>query len=382
VSALETSPPDSLSSPRPAAARKPSAIRFGAATLGVLAGLAGLLALGNAAGSAGSERNDAHDASGDVAATIKTTSTDSVESADDSFAEPDAATQPATPAWAKVSRRQRADAAAHNIPVAFENRFGMRFVLVPSGTFTMGSPKGEPGHGENDAEHEPLPHVETLREPCYLAITEVTNAQFRRFRPEHRSGEAYGRSLDADAQPVVDVSCDDARAFAAWLSASDAGRTYRLPSETEWERAARGGTTTAFWWGSSSAEASRHANLADASAARVHSCEWAVAEDDGFAATAPVASYDTNPFGLYDMLGNVFEWCDPGSGATAAAPRVASASVSLCVARGGSWNECPTGCRAAHRLQTPGTAGAKSPTIGFRVAVSIPGAPPTPTRNE
>jgi sulfatase modifying factor 1 len=132
-----------------------------------------------------------------------------------------------------------------------------------------------------------------------LGRTEVTNAQFRQFRPDHRSGLYDGRSLDGDDQPAVKVSWRDAVAFAEWLSGR-AGSRFRLPTEAEWEHAARGGTRTARFWGADEENAARYANLKDRQEASL--------PGDGYAVTAPVGRLAANPFGLHDMLGNASEW--------------------------------------------------------------------------
>lgn len=139
-----------------------------------------------------------------------------------------------------------------------------------------------------------LPDGTELTRPLAVSRTEVTFAEWdacvaagacRKGRDDHHWGR--GR------RPVINVSWDDAVAYAGWLSAVT-GKHYRLPSGAEWEYAARGGTATAYWWGD--AIGSGHANC------RGCGSRW------GGVSTAPVASFPPNPFGLYDMNGNVWEW--------------------------------------------------------------------------
>ncbi|MEK0081939.1 formylglycine-generating enzyme family protein [Benzoatithermus flavus] len=177
-----------------------------------------------------------------------------------------------------------------------------------------------------------------------LARTEVTNAQFRQFRPEHRSGSFAGRSLDGDDQPVANVSWRDAVAYAAWLG-DRTGHRFRLPTEAEWEYAARGGTRTARFWGADEDDAARYANLK----------ERPGLPTDGHVVTAPVGSLAPNPFGLHDMLGNVSEWVEdaylPGAdryGDRRRNPKV-EGDGRLRVRRGGSFDDPPRIVRTSAR---------------------------------
>ena len=171
---------------------------------------------------------------------------------------------------------------------------GMVFVHVPAGCFQMGSPATEAGRYADEG-----PRHEVCVDDFWLAEMEVTNAQYRRFRPGHDSGSAKGGTLNGDTQPVVQVSWEQAQAYADWLSQRSA-YTFALPTEAEWEYACRAGTQTARPWGQ--ATACRHANVNDQTADGFFNCE------DGRPATAPVGHYASNAFGLYDMLGNVSEW--------------------------------------------------------------------------
>lgn len=228
---------------------------------------------------------------------------------------------------------------------------GMEMVRVPAGCFEM---------GELD--------VGVVGRVClrtfWLGRFEVTNAQFRRFRPSHRSGSFRGESLDGDDQPVVNISWRDAAAFAAWL-AERTGRRFRLPSEAEWEYAARAGTTTAWPWGATDDEAYRFANL------QKRPNEYRT--PDRFVVTAPVGSFAPNAFGLHDMIGNASEWVADGwtaggnrYGGKVDAPFV-EPSGALRVRRGGSFDEPPRQARSGSRDFYGAEFGV--PQTGFRLVM-------------
>lgn len=260
----------------------------------------------------------------------------------------------AVPAWARVAEEQLTEAERLGVPVAFENAIGMRFVLIPAGTFRMGSPPEEESREETETLHDV-----TLTRAYYLQTTEVTNRQYRRFRPDHRSGATQGRSLDGQEQPVVSVSWADALAFTRWLETEAPGRAYRLPTEAEWERACRAGTSTPFWWGTA------------ASAEHVH-----LAEGPERGVTAPVGTLRASPWGLHDMHGNASEWCadryddldyPPGAATDPVGPAEGGARVR----RGGACDgEAAHMLRAAFRIGVPG--GEARAYVGFRVAASAP----------
>jgi formylglycine-generating enzyme required for sulfatase activity len=156
-----------------------------------------------------------------------------------------------------------------------------------------------------------------------------------------------------DDHPVVCVSWEDAQAYAAWL-ASRTGERYRLITESEFEYAARGGATTPFPWGADAAEACAHANGFDLTAQRAHPDWNALACDDGFANTAPVAAFPPNRFDLLGMTGNVFQWtedCFHESyvGAPVDGSAWTNADCNVRVIRGGSWLNSARGLRAAMR---------------------------------
>ena len=175
-----------------------------------------------------------------------------------------------------------------------------------------------------------------------------------------RSGASAER-----AEPVVCVSWQDARAYVEWLS-RQTDKTYRLLSEAEWEYVARAGSTTARYWGE--AGQCRYANGADSRT----NFKGRISCDDGYARTAPVGSYQANRFGLFDVLGNVWEWTqDCWNASYGGAPRDGRAwergECSRRVLRGGSRDNSPRFLRSAYRL-TRHTADHRLPFNGFRIA--------------
>ena len=316
------------------------------------------------------------------------------------------------PSWAKVSQDQIAEAKRYRIPVAFENNLGMRFVLIPSGTFTMGSPKDEEGRDDDETRHRV-----TLTQPYYMAIHEVTNAQYKskeRGHPYRQRGEGElddfvhnGRRypLDGHDQPVVWVSHNHATRFVKWLnnsggSGAPRGTRYALPTEAQWERAARGGSAFGrYFWEPGTAHL--HANTYDARThAMLQSEGGPFPMADRHRASAPVGSYLPNRYGLYDTLGNVWEWCadwygeypgdrtDPGGPPQGQAKHYArlwrwknrkrategdleAPGGPARVARGGCWNGTMGSTRLASRSSNfpPTLVG---DFLGFRLAATAP----------
>ncbi len=238
----------------------------------------------------------------------------------------------------------------------------MKFVLVPPGKFQMGSPKGEDGHEENEVLHE----VE-ITKPFYLGVYDVTQAQYKAVTnktPSQFSGQQSGpwdgppARLSVDNLPVETVSCDEADAFAKLLTtrAKD-GQVYRLPTEAEWEYSCRGGrpSSLAFGVGNGTTLSTRDANFSDSNLNK----------------TTPVDTYPPNALGLYDMQGNVWQWCSDFYGdypiGRAVNPRGPAPDVdSTRVSRGGGENTHARYCRAAYRGR--GKPRCWSGTQGFRLA--------------
>jgi formylglycine-generating enzyme required for sulfatase activity len=208
-------------------------------------------------------------------------------------------------------------------PAAVKTKFDQQLRLMPIGKFTMGSPRREPGRRANEQQRD----VEFKR-GFYISVTEVSNAQFRRFKPEHRSGIVGNHTLDLDNQPVVAVTWMEAALYCNWLSEQDGlppayekkGETlvavnpmtkgYRLPSDAEWEWAARyegGSKLRRYPWGDSLPVTPRSGNYADTTA-RLIVQDVIPDYDDGFAASSPVGKFPANALGLQDLGGNVAEW--------------------------------------------------------------------------
>ena len=270
-------------------------------------------------------------------------------------------------------------------------------VVVPAGSFLMGSPDGEEGR-HSDGREGPL-HRVTIAEPFAIGVYEVTRGQFATFveATGHDAGNGCytfsdgswvfqdGRNWrspgfeQSDEHPVVCVRWDDARAYVDWLNAELGFEgLYRLPSEAEWEYAARAGTESRRFWGDDleDREGCAFANAADLTAKDALSWSPVMNCRDDHVYTAPVGAFTANDFGLHDALGNAWEWvedCWNGSYAEAGRPDDGSAwttgDCSRRVLRGGSWLSDPSFLRAA-------TRGGNGPVIrnsnvGFRVARTL-----------
>ena len=294
----------------------------------------------------------------------------------------------------KTKAEKKLEALAEEARRAEALRAGRRFrdceacpemVVVPAGTLMMGSPAPEEGRRGNEG---PV-HRVTFEQPFAVGVYEVTREQYARFvsATGHATGHSCRTYEDGEvkeragrtwqnpgyeqtaAHPVVCVSWEDARAYVRWLN-EETGEAYRFLSEAEWEYVARAGTTTAWYWGESESGQCRHANGADASTG----FEWAVSCHDGYARTAPVGRYEANAFGLYDVLGNVWEWtADCWNANYRGAPDDGSAwqrgECSRRVVRGGSWGDEPRNLRSANRIRL--TAGLRGNVVGFRLARTL-----------
>ena len=234
-------------------------------------------------------------------------------------------------------------------------------VVVPGGRFRMGCGSGRDCR---DREH-PVHDVEV---PAFaLGRYEVTFAEYDRFVQATGSRRPDDKRWGRARRPVMNVSWDEAMAYVSWLSARS-GIRYRLPSESEWEYAARAGTTTRYSWGD---ELGRNRANCDGCGSR-----W---DDDE---TAPVGSFDANGWGLHDMHGNVWEWvadCRAHGGKYDNAPQDGTARTSGChlndayrsrMYRGGSWQSSPRQVRSAERESRDAIH--RRDFIGFRVARDCP----------
>jgi formylglycine-generating enzyme required for sulfatase activity len=261
---------------------------------------------------------------------------------------------------------------------------GQELKLAPAGEFTMGSPRREAGRRANESQR-----AVKLERRFYLALREVTNAEFKQFRPTHRTGFVMQQTLDLDRQPVASVTWQDAAAYCNWLSAQDglpaayaeqggrlapvvpANTGYRLPTEAEWEFAARSGSggLRKYPWGDALPVPPGAGNFADLKAQPLVA-QVLTDYDDGYAASAPVGSFTGSPLGFYDLGGNVAEWThdlytvQPASSTVAVDP-AASGSGAVHVIRGSSWmNSGVTELRLAFRDYGDG----RRNDLGFRIA--------------
>jgi len=170
--------------------------------------------------------------------------------------------------------------------------------------------------------------------------------------------------------PVVCVSWNDATAYAKWLS-QQTGKQYSLPSEAQWEYAARAGTTTARYWDNDADDACRYANVHDKTSKKENGFSWTHHKcTDGYARTAPVGNFKPNAFGLYDMLGNTWEWCADSwhstyKGAPTDGQVWRGGDENRRVLRGGSWNNIPRNARSAFRFRIDSDV--RNVNYGFRV---------------
>ena len=241
-------------------------------------------------------------------------------------------------------------------------------VVIPAGSFMMGSPASETGRYEDEG---PV-HRVTVQQFA-LARAEVTFDQWQACvddggcRSNRRPGDdGWGRG----SRPVINVSWEDAQEYVAWLNGKVSGTPYRLPSEAEWEYAARAGTSTAYPWGDRATH--EYANYG-----KDDCCGGLAKGADRWEYMAPVGSFPANPLGLRDMHGNIWEWVeDCWHGNYNGAPRTASAwlsqqngNCSLRVLRGGSWFHNPGFLRSAFRDRiVPGNRGG---ILGFRPARTL-----------
>jgi formylglycine-generating enzyme required for sulfatase activity len=298
-----------------------------------------------------------------------------------------------------AKQHQAAWAAYLQMPVEMANPIGMRFVLIPPGEFEMGSTKAEAARllEEAQATRQPSWYIDRLpsevpkhrvqiTQPFWLSRHEVTRGQFRRFVDDRgyrteaeRDGQGgYGlingswkqdprfvwnagrRGGPADDHPLVNVSWNDAAAFCAWLSEKE-GEKSHLPSEVQWEYACRAGATTTWYSGD------------DEGTLRKHAWFQANAEDK----THPVGQKSPNAWGLYDMHGNVWEWCqdrfgEPYPTSPLEDPSRAAGGSSR-VRRGGGWAVGAPVCRASYRGWFAGSG--RYGDLGFRIARTVSSSP-------
>lgn len=226
---------------------------------------------------------------------------------------------------------------------------GPRMVWMPAGTYAMGSPDSTADFSERPQHQVSLPRFA-------IGQFEVTIAEYARFAGATGRKLPKTGGLDRATHPVFFVTWDDALAYVKWLS-SQTGKSYRLPSEAEWEYAARGGTTGNYWWGRDIEPGKAHC----------FACQTALDPRQ----PARIGSFEANPYGLYDTAGNVEEWvhdCFHGSyeGAPDDGSVFEGGDCRLRVVRGGGYSSGPKGLRSAARNKLHQDSA--NDGIGFRVA--------------
>ena len=263
-------------------------------------------------------------------------------------------------------------------PAEITNTIDMKLRLIKAGAFKMGSPDSDK---EAPDDEKPQHNVEIMR-PFYLGVYPVTKGQFAAFaKDDGYKTEAETTALDrhtwrnppggsfpfflstyaqTDDDPVVYVTWNDAAKFCQWLSKKE-GKTYELPTEAEWEYACRAGTTTSYFFGNDPKDLSDYA--------------WYLGNSGNH--THPAGKKKPNPWGLYDMGGNVWQWCADWHGPydknDVKDPK-SEESADGHVGRGGSWSSVPGFCRSANR-------GGYGPSLlpvsdGFRVVLRLPAGTP------
>ena len=241
-----------------------------------------------------------------------------------------------------------------------------RMVPILAGTFTMGCLAGRDDVVKACNEDELPPHSVTIDRPFRMGATEVTFLQYDYsvWNRQRRGDPTVAYPGDSDFgrydRPVIDVSWREAQDYLRWLSA-ETGEDYRLPSEAEWEYAARAGTTRAWWWGDRLGKDDANVDVNDSRG--------------GGRKSAPVGSFKPNPWGLYDTAGNVWEWVedayhDSYQGAPADGAAWNGEDDALRALRGGSWSNNPDLARTVDRYRN--LPDAQHYRIGFRVLSSVP----------
>ncbi|WP_167528005.1 formylglycine-generating enzyme family protein [Desulfosarcina alkanivorans] len=250
------------------------------------------------------------------------------------------------PAWAGHAQEQKV-----------HNSLGMEFVLVPAGMFLMGSPLDEAYRSPSEVQH-PV----TISRPFYMQTTEVTVDQWRAVM-----GRRFlARKKGSGDMPVVKVSWYDCKKFIRKLNRMT-GDLYLLPTEAQWEYAARAGSETPYFWGSQ-IDCSR-AMFAN-NPMKYDAC---VGVHQASGRPKPVKSYPPNAWGLYDMHGNVWEWCEDRFGRYGAVSMVdpcETESGKDRVRRGGSWFGPGYSCRSANRAY--GHPMSRLQNTGFRLVMALP----------
>jgi formylglycine-generating enzyme required for sulfatase activity len=223
----------------------------------------------------------------------------------------------------------------------------IEWASIPAGTFTMGSPTGEVGRNEDETQHQ------VTLSAFKMSKYEVTSEQYDLFCDATGRSKPIDMGLGRGNRPVIYVSWDDATAFAEWMGC-------RLPTEAEWEYACRAGTTTTFNTG-----ICLSASQANYNGYAYSGCSKG---EDKKKTLLPAGSFSPNAWGLYDMHGNVWEWCSDWYGDYSSSAQTnpkGALSGSARVLRGGSWNSFAVGCRTAVRYKR--TTNSNYYDMGFRL---------------
>lgn len=239
--------------------------------------------------------------------------------------------------------------------------FEPEMVNIPAGTFTMGCVDGRDNvEGVDKCTGYETPAHKVSISAFQLAATAVTFEQWDACEAAkacpHADDEGWGRGN----RPVINVSWNDAKTYIQWLN-KESGKTYRLPTEAEWEYAARADTSTAYWWG-------------DRIGKNRANCDGCGSQWDN-KQTSPVRSFAANPFGLYDMNGNVWQWTEDcyvdnyGKASVDGSARQGCDANASRVLRGGSWNYKPQWLRSAYRNYNSPVY--RNDDVGFRAARTL-----------
>jgi formylglycine-generating enzyme required for sulfatase activity len=230
-----------------------------------------------------------------------------------------------------------------------------KMIVIPPGEFMMGSPDGEPGRAKNEGPQ----HKVTIARQFAVSVFDVTFDEWDACVSVGGCREVGDSGFGRGTRPVTNVTWDDAKAYVTWLSRMT-GKAYRLPTEAEWEYIARAGTTTTYYWGNELGKG--NANCI------VCGTEW----DDTM--TSPVGSFKPNPFGLYDVTGNAWQWLEDClhnsyNGVPTDGSAWTSGDCNLRVDRGGSWISNASNLRIAFRGSYP--AASRNYSLSIRVARTL-----------
>ena len=294
-----------------------------------------------------------------------------------------------SPQVLNVSLNRITSATIINKPSTLRTSQGQELKLIFGGKFSMGSARREQGRRTNETLHSV-----DLQRPFYMSVSEITNAQFAEYMATHNSGAYKGHDLSAPNMPVTNISWENAAGYCNWLSEKDGYEKvykeengaliaihplpsgYRLPTESEWEWVARvqsTGNTQRYDWGDKYPPLQVAGNYADQSASEI--LDTGIdGYDDGFVAAAPINSFRSNHLGIFDLGGNVAEWCHdfysiyPSLSDEIFVDPVGPASGSNHVIRGASWMR---GDISSTRLSYRDRDNKKRIDVGFRIAKYI-----------